>query len=454
MKQEVQWTSLMDAPLIRTEIPGKKSTELLAIQDKLETSSRSYTTFFRLAIDRGIGSTLVDVDGNVFIDWFGGVAVMNLGHGNPIVINAIKEQLDKITHLTEIPTEARINYLKRLNEVLPAGMRDRSRVMFTVTGGDACEAAVSLARHVTGKRTIIAFAGSYHGISGGIVNATSNTHYREYAGFYNSNFFHVPYPYQYRFPWPVDKEDISKSVVGYIENIMRDHYSGVPPVAGILVEPIQGEGGYVVPPDDFLPMLRETADKFSIPLIIDEVQSGIGRTGRVWASEHYNVTPDIMCISKSIGGGIPISSIAYRSDYDNIPPAFHLGTYRGNPLGLAAGASILEYLKDSNILDRVRTKGEYLKRRMIEVQEGSRIIGEVRGKGYMIGMEIVKRGSKEPDGKAASAIREGMLKSGVLMHTCGHYSNVMRFMAPLTIEDQLLDKGLEVLSESVKKTEG
>ncbi|MGC8547361.1 MAG: aminotransferase class III-fold pyridoxal phosphate-dependent enzyme, partial [Thermoplasmata archaeon] len=196
---------------------------------------------------------------------------------------------------------------------------------------DACEAAVSLAKYQSKKNTIIAFSGSYHGVAGGIVNATANNHYREYAGSQNSNFFHVPFPYTYRFPWNVKKDDVSKSVVQYIEYLIKDNYSGISPIGGILVEPIQGEGGYIVPPDDFLPMLREVSDKFSIPLIIDEVQSGIGRTGKIWATENYGVQPDIMCISKSIGGGIPISAIVYRDDYDNIPTAFHLGTYRGNP---------------------------------------------------------------------------------------------------------------------------
>ena len=423
-------------------------------QDTLETSSRSYTSFFRFAIDYGKGSTVVDMDGNVFIDWFGGVSVLNLGHGHPAVMSALKSQVEKITHITEVPTEARIKYLKTLNSVLPGKMRNNSKVHMTVTGADACEAAVSLARYNSKKPTIIAFSGSYHGIAGGIVGATSNYHYRDYAGFSSQNYVYAPYPYPYRFSSKTNPEDISKEVVERIVEMIRDPYSGVPPVGGIIVEPVQGEGGYIVPPDDFLPMLRETCDEHSIPLIIDEVQSGIGRTGKLWASEYQNVTPDIMCISKSIGGGIPISSIVYRKDFDQIPKAFHLGTYRGNPLGMAAGAAILDVVKDEQFLERVRSKGRYLLKRFQEIQDNSNIIGDVRGRGFMVANEIVaNRQDKAPGTELAGKIRESLFNKGLLMHTCGHYGNAMRFMAPLTIEDDLLDTGISLFQEAIKETE-
>ena len=446
--------SIENAPLLKTKIPGPKSKEFLDIQDTLETSSRSYTSFFRFAIDYGKGSTVVDMDGNVFIDWFGGVSVLNLGHGHPAVMSALKSQVEKITHITEVPTEARIKYLKTLNSVLPGKMKNNSKVHMTVTGADACEAAVSLARYNSKKPTIIAFSGSYHGIAGGIVGATSNYHYRDYAGFSSQNYVYAPYPYPYRFSSKTNPEDISKEVVERIVEMIRDPYSGVPPVGGIIVEPVQGEGGYIVPPDDFLPMLRETCDEHSIPLIIDEVQSGIGRTGKLWASEYQNVTPDIMCISKSIGGGIPISSIVYRKDFDQIPKAFHLGTYRGNPLGMAAGAAILDVVKDEQFLERVRSKGRYILKRFQEIQDNSNIIGDVRGRGFMVANEIVaNRQDKAPGTELAGKIRESLFNKGLLMHTCGHYGNAMRFMAPLTIEDDLLDTGISLFQEAIKETE-
>jgi len=444
-----QRLSLENAPLIRVKPPGPKSRELLEIQDRYETSSRSYTRFFRTAIDYGKGSTVVDMDGNVFIDWFGGVSVMNLGHGNPVVVEAIRKQLDRITHITEVPTEARISYLKNLNSSLPGELKNHSKVLFTVTGADACEAAVSLARYVTKRRTIIAFSGSYHGIAGGIVQATANPHYREYSSFNPHEIFFAPFPYPYRFPFKGD--DISKIVIDYLDYLVSDPYSGISKPAGIIVEPIQGEGGYIVPPDDFLPMLRELADKHSIPLIIDEVQTGIGRTGKMWASQLYGVTPDIMCVSKSVGGGVPISNIVYREEYDDLPVSFHLGTYRGNPLGLAAGSEVIRYLMNSDVLGRVERDGKYILSKFRDMMSESDIIGDVRGKGFMIGVELVRRGTTEPNQEAAQNLRESLFQKGLLMHTCGHYGNVMRFMAPLTIENDLVDKGLEIFESSLKE---
>ncbi|MBX8630902.1 MAG: aspartate aminotransferase family protein [Thermoplasmata archaeon] len=443
--------SFEEAPLIRTEIPGPKSRELMEKQNAFETGSRTYTRQFRIAVRRGRGSTIEDMDGNVFIDWFAGVCVMNLGHSHPVVQKAMVRQLEEITHINEMPTESRISFLETLNSTLPQGLKNSARTMFTVTGGDACEAAVSLARHVTGNRTIVAFGGAYHGVAGDIVRATANYHYRQYAGIALQDVYHLPYPYSYRFPVKVREEEMSSFIVSHLEHLLRDPYAGPGPVAGVLVEPVQGEGGYVVPPSDFLPMLREVTEKYHVPLILDEVQSGVGRTGRIWASEHTGVSPDIMCISKSIGGGIPVSAIVYREDYDrNLPGGFHLGTYRGNPVALAAGNAILGYLRNSDVLERVNVLGRKLKSRFEEIARRYDEVGEVRGIGFMVATEMVSdRKSREPGTAIASKLKEQMFSRGVLMHTCGHYSNVMRFMAPLTIEERLIDKGADIYAEAL-----
>jgi 4-aminobutyrate aminotransferase-like enzyme len=233
-----------------------------------------------------------------------------------------------------------------------------------------------------------------------------------------------------------------------LENLITDPYSGTGGIAGVIVEPVQGEGGYIVPPENFLPLLREVTEKHNVPLIVDEVQTGIGRTGKIWASEHYNVTPDIMTISKSVGGGIPISMIAYNQDYDmDLPSGFHLGTYRANPLGLAAGNIILQKLKNENFMKDVQKKGQYVMDRLSKLQEKNKYIGDVRGLGFMIGVEFVKnKETKEPFGEMAQKIKSEMFNRGVLIHTCGHYANVIRFMAPLTIEQQLLDKSLDIFA--------
>ncbi len=444
--------SIEEAPLIKTKLPGPESLKLIKEQEKYETNSRTYTDIFKLAVKEARGSTIEDMDGNIFIDWFAGISVLNLGHNNPLVRKAVEEQLDKIIHINELPTEARTNFMKTLNSTLPNGLKDKSKTMFTVTGADACEAAISLARHVSGKKTIVAFGGSYHGVAGDIVGATSNHHYRDYAGISPTNIYHLPFPYPYRFPINIPDEDMGKAVVDQLEYLIKDPAAGPGSIGGVLVEPIQGEGGYIVPPDDFLPMLREVTEKYSVPLIFDEVQTGVGRTGKIWASEHYNVSPDIMCVSKSIGGGIPTSMIVYRDDYDkDLPKGFHLGTYRANPLALAAGNAILNYLKTSDILERVTLKGEYIKKRLNEISTESDYIGDIRGKGFMIGAELVKdKKTREPGTDMANNVKSYLFNHGLLMLTCGHYGNVMRYIAPLTIEDRLIDVGLSIFEKAIK----
>lgn len=448
--------SFRGAPSIRTELPGPKSAELLKRQDRYETGSRTYTRQFSIAIDKAKGSTVMDVDGNLFIDWFSGICVLNMGHSHPLVREAMIEQLDSLVHINEVPTETRAQFLETLVSTLPGSLKNRAKVMFTVTGADACEAAIALARHVTGRKTIVAFGGAYHGVAGDIVGATANHSFRDHAGLSLQNFHHLPYPYEYRFPLSVPSEDVSKAVVDQLEYLLKDPYAGAGGIGGVLVEPIQGEGGYIVPPDDFLPMLREVTEKYSVPLIVDEIQSGVGRSGRIWATEYSGITPDIVCISKSIGGGLPASMIAYREEYDTgLPPGFHYGTYRGNPVALAAGNAILKHLQNSSILERVRSEGMRIRGMFSELASDFDVIGEVRGRGFMVATELVRnQETREPGKELAASVKEEMFSRGVLMHTCGHFGNVLRFMAPLTIESELVDKGMEVFRESLKAAVG
>jgi 4-aminobutyrate aminotransferase-like enzyme len=440
-------------PRIVVTPPGPKSREILAKQLKLETRAVIYPKAFPFAIESAEDSTIKDVDGNLYIDWVSGICVLNLGHHNPVITEAVESQIQKIWHTLEVPTQTRIDFLERMHNVLPMGLKGHAKVLFTVTGGDACEAAMSLAKHVTKKKTIIAFSGSYHGIHQGVVGATSSRHYLDYSGTTRTGVFHVPYPYSYRFPFPVEqKGDEGKIILRYLEQLISDEHSGLDDPAGIIVEPLQGEGGYVYPPADFLPGLRELCDKFQIPLIIDEVQTGFGRTGKFWGCEVTKTTPDIMCVSKSVGAGIPLSLIAYREEYDEyLPEGFHLGTYRGNPLALAAGSASLDYIARNALLERVTSLGKRTIQEFDSIAQRSKNIGEVRGVGFMIGNEVVKtKEGKTPSKELAVKMRRHMFENGLLMHTCGHYGNVLRFMAPLTISEELLSRGLEIYEQSTK----
>ena len=250
--------SFEEAPRIVVKPPGPKSQELLAKQRSLETRAVIYSKAFPFGIDSAKGATIRDVDGNLYVDWMGGICVLNLGHNNPVVTAAVRAQFDKIWHALEIPTESRIRLLEKMNSVLPGRLHGHAKILFTVTGGDACEAAISLAKHQTKKGTIIAFGGSYHGIHQGIVSLTSSAKLLQASGTTRHGVFHLPYPYSYRFPFPVEKKgDEAKIVLRYLEHLLADDHSGLDEPAGILVEPIQGEGGYIIPPNDFLPGLRE-----------------------------------------------------------------------------------------------------------------------------------------------------------------------------------------------------
>ena len=445
--------SFEEAPRIVVKPPGPRSQELLEKQRSLETRAVVYSKAFPLGIDSAKGATVRDVDGNLYIDWVSGICVLNLGHNHPVVAAAVRSQMDKIWHSLEIPTEVRIDFLEKMHTVLPGSLRGRAKMLLTATGGDACEAAISLAKHVTGKNIIVAFGGSYHGIHQGIVSLTSSRHHLHSSGTTRHGVFHLPFPYPYRFPLPVEKKgDEAKVVLRYLEHLLEDEHSGLDDPAGILVEPIQGEGGYIDPPDDFLPGLRQIADKFQIPLIIDEVQSGFGRTGKFWACELTGTSPDILCVSKSVGAGIPLSLIAYRQEYDEtLPDAFHLGTYRGNPLAMAAGVATIDYIKRESLLSRVQKLGDKAKSEFRRIAESTRNVGEVRGPGFMIGNEIVEsKESRAPSKDLAVRLRKSMFENGLLMHTCGHYGNVLRFMAPLTISETLLEKGLQVYEGALK----
>ncbi len=453
MTNPSEWLSFPDAPRILHPPPGPRSRALLDDQGRWETDAIGYPHYFPIAPKVARGATIEDEDGNRFIDWVGGICVLNLGHRHPKVVEAVEGQLAKIWHALELPTEARIDFLRELEEALPGGLRHHSRIFFSVTGGDAVETAVSIADFAQGKRGTVAFSGAYHGVHGGAVHLTSGRRYHATTSFPAGAVIRVPYPDPYR---PVlGAHQGAAGTIEYLEHLINDPYSGVDQVSSVLVEPILGEGGYVVPPDDFLPSLREFCDRHGILLIADEIQTGLGRTGRMWAVEHANVTPDILCIAKTIGGGIPLSVVAYRGDLvKELPRGFHLGTYRANPLALAAGAATLRVLRESDVIERTRLRGPKLLERFRSISHRHPSIGEVRGRGLMFGVEFVRdRTGRAPWGERAKAMRAALLARGVLMHTSGAWDQVLRFMAPLVIEDELLERGLEAFVDAIKSLE-
>lgn len=429
-----------NAPHVNTEIPGPRSKELLAEQKKYETATVTYPGAFPFAIKRADDSLIEDADGNVFIDWVSGISVLNMGFSG-IIRDAVKKQMDLIWHSLEIPTDARINFLRNFRNSFPNDMQDYKAV-FGISGSDACETAINLAHTIRKRKApTIAFEGAYHGVSGAIISSTSGSKYKK--SFYGTGFetIRIPYPYTV---W----QDLNENVIfDQLERIMKDPEAGYDRPDSVIVEPVQGEGGYVVPPAGFLKNVRRFCDENDLTMIVDEVQTGMGRTGKMWAFEWENIKPDIVCASKSVGGGIPISVIYYRGDYDEmLPTPFHMGTFRANPLALAAGSELLK--KVPEVLGRVNTLGEKLKKSFTEI--GSDHIRDVRGKGFMIGIELEDQG-KPMGSKKVTEIKHDLLRNGLMMHTCGHYSNVFRYMGALNIPEVLNDKGVGIFDSVLSK---
>jgi 4-aminobutyrate aminotransferase-like enzyme len=451
MSDRSSWLSYADAPKIVHPPPGPRSKELLESQSQMETEAIAYPRSLPIAIREARGSTVEDMDGNRYIDWMSGISVLNLGHRHPRLVQALRSQSEKIWHSLEFPTEARIDFLRELRDVLPGSLRNHAKVFLSVTGGDAIETAVNIADHAKGHRGTITFSGAYHGVHGGAVNLTAGRRYRATSSFRGGgSILRVPFPDPYH---PLlDPEGGSQGLVRYLTHLITDPHSGADEISSILVEPILGEGGYVVPPDDFLPSLRELCDEHDLLLIFDEVQSGLGRTGKMWACEHWKVTPDILCSAKSIGGGIPLAVVAYRDDLGReLPPGFHLGTYRGNPLGMAVGAETLRVLRDEDWIATTARRGGTVLKRFASIARDHASIGDVRGKGFMIGIELVQDpATRKPATDAARALKRELLNRGVLMHTCGSHDQVMRFMSPLVIEDELLERGLDTFEQAIE----
>jgi 4-aminobutyrate aminotransferase-like enzyme len=427
--------NLNNVPYIKTAIPGPESSRILKEQGIYETGSVTYPRSFPIAIKTMKDSIIEDVDGNIFIDWLTGISVLNLGYAD-FIKQAVKEQLESTWHALEIPTETRINFLKELRDKFPSNMHDY-KTIFGISGADACETAINIAHTVSGKNaSTIVFEGAYHGVSGGIISATYESKYK--TGNNSGGFKVIRVPY----PGILYEENSIEFVIDYVKKTMEENN-----VDSLLVEPILGEGGYVVPPDGFLKALRKLCDEHNVIMIVDEVQSGMGRTGKMWAFEYENIKPDIVCVGKSVGGGIPLSLVYYRGDYDDkLPAPFHLGTYRANPLALAAGIEVLK--RTQGILGSVVKRGNELLKQFNAID--SDIIAQVRGKGFMIGIELGTE-TKPLDGKAMSKYKSEMIGHGLIMHTCGHAGNTFRFMGALNIDDKLLNAGVEVFSGVVKK---
>jgi 4-aminobutyrate aminotransferase len=430
-------------PRILTELPGPNARALIA-RDAAVVSP-SYPRDYPFVMDYGRGAEVWDVDGNRFLDFAAGIAVCSTGHSHPEVVAAVQDAAAKFLHISsDYWHEAQVALGEKIAALAPMGEPVMS--FFCQSGTESVEAALKLARYVSGRSRFIGFLGGFHGRTMGSLAFTSSK-YTQQKGFFPAmpGVTHVPYPNPYR---PLFAgTDQGKAVLDYIENMLFANNVPASEVAAFLVEPIQGEGGYIVPPDGFLPGLRALCDRHGILLIADEVQSGVGRTGKMFACEHWGIAPDIMTLAKGLGSGLPIGvTVAKRSIMEKWKRGAHGNTYGGNPVCCAAALKTLE-LVERGYLSNAAKVGVYFIERLRELQTRHAVIGEVRGKGLMIGMELVDPATLEPARALCDAVVTRAFHRGLLLLSCGQ--STVRFMPPLMIGEGDVDEAMTLLEAAL-----
>ena len=436
----------MRSPHIRTELPGPKARALIE-RDRAVTTP-SYPRDYPFVMAKGRGVEVWDVDGNRFLDFAAGIAVCSTGHAHPAVVRAIKEAADDFLHISSDYWHERMTRLgEKINALDPVG--EPAQILICQSGTEAVEGALKLARYVTGRPRFIGFLGGFHGRSMGSLAFTASKHTQQ-AGFFPTmpGVTHVPYPNPYR---PLlAGSDQGRAVLDYIEDVLFRSNVPANEVAAILVEPIQGEGGYLVPPDGFLQGLRELADRHGILLIFDEVQSGIGRTGRMFASQHWGVSPDIMTLAKGLGSGLPIGLVVARKKHmEKWQRGAHGNTFGGNPLCCAAALATLD-LVEREYAANAASVGDYFIARLRELAARFECIGDVRGKGLMIGMELVAdRASRKPARALCDAVLTRAFHNGLPLLSCGQ--STVRFIPPLMVSREQIDEAMPMIETSLRE---
>lgn len=402
----------------------------------------------QLVMERGEGPYVYTADGKRYLDFVSGIAVCSLGHCHPRVVEAAKKQVDKLIHgsfnLGYYPSA--LELAVKLAEVTPGNL---DMFFFSNSGAEAVEGALKLARWNTRRPVFIAYRGSFHGRTFGALSMTaSNASYRERYAPFLPTVYHMPYPYCFRCPYNAKPETCDLECFKEYDGLF--HYVTAPSdVAAILIEPVQGEGGYIVPPVRYIKALKDLCEKNGILLIFDEVQTGFGRTGKMFATEHFGVVPDIMCLGKAIASGFPLSAVAASPELmGNWAPGAHGGTFGANPVSCAAAVATLDVFKEEKVLENCARMGKYFRDKLNELKARYPLIGDVRGLGMMLAVEIVGgRGNPNPD--ATKKVTEFCLENGLLFFICGTYKNCIRFMTPLNIGEEVIDEGLGIFEKAL-----
>jgi 4-aminobutyrate aminotransferase/(S)-3-amino-2-methylpropionate transaminase len=439
---------------LRTELPGPRSRELMARRNAAVPRGPFHAT--PIFVQEGRGARLMDVDGNELLDFAGGIGCVNVGHANPAVVEAAAAQLARLTHgcFHVTPYESYIRLAERLNALVPGAFAKKT--MLANSGAEAVENAVKIARAATGRPAVIAFEDGFHGRTLLAMTLTSKVHpYKAGFGPFAPEVYRAPYAYCYRCPFALSHPSCSVACADAVEDVFKRHVAAED-VAAVIVEPILGEGGFVTPPADWLPRLRAITEKHGILLIADEVQTGFGRTGKLWAIEHTGVVPDILIAAKSLAGGLPLSSVTGRAEVmDAVPPGGLGGTFGGNPVSVAAALAVLDQMETGAPYARAEAIGRAFAARAERWRERFALVGDARGLGAMRAIELVKdRATKEPAKEATTAVSEACYRRGLVTITAGTFGNVVRLLMPLVVTDAEIEEGLDVLEAALGEVSG
>ncbi|HUF42300.1 MAG TPA: acetyl ornithine aminotransferase family protein [Verrucomicrobiae bacterium] len=436
----------MKAPEIKTPLPGPNAKAL--VERDHQYTAPAYGRVYPLVVERAQGMVVEDVDGNLFLDFMAGIAVASTGHSHPRVVKAIEEQARKFLHIcgSDYYYRPMAELAEKLSRLAPgAGPK---KVFFTNSGTEAVEAAIKLARYHTKRQHIIAFHGAFHGRTLGALSLTaSRASHRAHFGPLIPGVHHVPYGFCHRCPYQLTYGSCGIECVRVLEKIVFRYDVRPEEVAAIFVEPIQGEGGYVVPPPEYLPMLQELCRKHGILLVADEIQSGFGRTGRMFASEHWGIEPDILCVAKGIASGMPLGAMIARAEISTWTRSTHGSTFGGNPVACAAALATIQLIEEG-LIDNAAEVGAYLKEKLGALKNRHAAIGDVRGMGLMIGVDFERRdASRAPDGAFRDQVMQRCFEKGLLLLGCGE--STLRFCPPLIVDKEEVDTAVAIFDSAI-----
>ena len=448
---------------LRTPEEQPLSQEFLGRQAATESNARSYPRKLPIALARGKGLYLQDVDGHVYYDCLSGAGALALGHNHSVVQDAIRAQLDAdLPPLTlDLTTPVKDAFVREILSLFPEEFARHARVQFCgPSGADAVEAAIKLVKHATGRRGMMAFHGGYHGMTHGALSLMGNLGAKSAVPGLMGEVNFLPYPYLYRQPLGLETDPHGRSCSAYIETVLTDDESGIPKPAGIIIEAVQGEGGKIPAPIEFLRELRRITREQDVPLILDEIQTGLGRTGRMFAFEHAGIVPDVVVLSKAIGGSQPLAVVVYHERLDVWGPGAHAGTFRGNQLAMVAGLATIRYIKENDLVNHAARMGELFKAKLSEMQGRLRSIGDVRGLGLMLGLEIVnpdsrrcRAGQPERFGALAKRIQAECFRRGLIVELGGRQGSVVRLLPPLIITTEQVLHVVQILHGAIAAAE-